>query len=237
MTPLVQVESVSLSFWRGDRETVVLRDVSLQLDPGEFGGIWGRRSVGKTTLAHIVTGLQAPDEGRVVFDGRPLRDPDRDGQLLAQIGLASRRGPELEDMDPLTWISSTLVHVSSWREARRRAREALRRVGIGDVGPLRWSHMSEGERMLASIAQAIVREPRLLVVDDPVAGFAGSDRAEVMELLREIAAEGVAVLMTASEVAELGGVDQIWALDRGHLDGPPARPLGAVVPLRATERP
>jgi ABC-type multidrug transport system ATPase subunit len=237
MTPLVQVDSVSLSFWRGDRETVVLRDVSLQLDAGEFGGIWGRRSVGKTTLAHVIAGLQVPDEGRVLFDGRELRDPDRDGQLIAQIGLASRHGPELEDMDPVTWISSTLVHVSSWRDARRRARDALNRVGIGEVGQLRWSHLSEGERMLASIAQAIVRGPRLLVVDDPVAGFAGADRAEVMDLLREIAAEGVAVLMTASEVAELGGVDQIWALDRGHLDGPPPRPLGAVVPLRAADRP
>jgi ABC-type branched-subunit amino acid transport system ATPase component len=90
--------------------------------------------------------------------------------------------------------------------------------------------------MLAAIAQAIARGPRLIVVDDPVAGLAGRDRAEIMELLRAIASEGVAVLMTAAELADIHGVDQIWTLDRGRLDGPPARRTGTVVPLRSAGR-
>jgi len=232
--PLVQVESASLSFWRGPRAIEVLREVSLELHAGEFGGIWGRRGAGKTTLARIVAGVQAPDAGRVLFDGRELRDPDRDGELMAQIGLASRRGPDFEHMDALTWIMSTLVHLSPWRTAQRRARAALDRVGIGDVASMPWDHMSDGERMLAAIAQAIARGPRLVIVDDPVAGFGDQDRAEVMDLLRDIAADGVAVLMTAAELSELHGADQIWALDRGRLDGPPPRPMGAVVHLRAS---
>jgi ABC-type cobalamin/Fe3+-siderophores transport system ATPase subunit len=110
---------------------------------------------------------------------------------------------------------------------------ALDRVGAAALADQPWEQLSDGERMLVSIAQAIVRGPRMIVADDPVAGLGGKDRAEIMELLRGVAAEGVAVLMMAAELSELHGADQIWALDRGRLDGPPARPSGIIVPLRS----
>jgi putative ABC transport system ATP-binding protein len=232
MSALLAVESISVSYWRGARATHVLRDVSLALHAGEFGGIWGGRSSGKTTLAKIVAGLLAPATGCVLFDGQSL-NADRRGKLHTQIGLATRRGPEFEDVPVASWIASTMLHHSSWTGALKRARLALDRVGAGDLADKPWEHLSDGERMLASIAQAIVRGPRLIVADDPVAGLGGKDRAEIMELLRGIAAEGVAVLMMAAELSELHGADQIWALDRGRLDGPPARPMGTVVPLRS----
>ncbi|MET0604675.1 MAG: ABC transporter ATP-binding protein [Baekduia sp.] len=232
MSSLLVVESISASYWRGARATHVLRDVSLSLDAGEFGGVWGGRSSGKTTLAKVVTGLLAPGAGRVVFDGRDL-DADRRGELHTQIGFATRRGPEFEDVPVVSWIASTMLHHSSWTGALKRARLALDRVGAAELAEEPWEHLSDGERMLASIAQAIVRGPRLIVADDPVAGLGGKDRAEIMELLRGVAAEGVAVLMMAAELSELHGADQIWALDRGRLDGPPERPGGIVVPLRS----
>lgn len=232
MSPLLVAEAISVSYWRGSRATHVLREVSLSLDAGEFGGVWGGRSSGKTTLARVVTGLLAPETGRVVFDGQDL-DSDRRGRLHTQIGLATRRGPEFEDVPVASWIASTMLHHSSWTGALKRARSALDRVGAAELADKPWEHLSDGERMLASIAQAIVRSPRLIVADDPVAGLGGKDRAEIMELLRSVAAEGVAVLMMAAELSELHGADQIWALDRGRLDGPPARPTGTVVPLRS----
>jgi ABC-type multidrug transport system ATPase subunit len=234
MNALLTVESVSVSYWRGPRPTHVLRDVSLTLGAGEFGGIWGSRSAGKTTLAKVVAGLLTPSSGRVTFDGHEVSEPDRGGALHAQIGLATRHGPEFDDISVADWIASTLLHNCSWREALKRARLALDRVGVAETADKPWEHLANGERMLVAIAQAIVRGPRLLVADDPVAGLGGRERAEVMELLRGIAAEGVAVLMMAAELTELHGADQIWALDRGRLDGPPARPMGTVVPLRNT---
>lgn len=234
MAALLEVRAISLTFWRGVHATKIFQDVSFDLEAGELGGIWGRRGSGKTTLALVAAGVQPTDAGSVLLDGRELRDPDRDRDLLAQIGFASRRGPELEDMDAVTWISSTLVHLCSWRDARHRARTALDRVGLSDAATLVWGHMSDGERMLAAIAQAIVRGPRLLVVDDPVGGLGGRDRAEIMALLRGFADEGVAVLVTAAELRELHGLDQIWSLDRGRLDGPPRRAGAEIVPLRAS---
>lgn len=233
MTALLELQSVNLSYWRGLRATHVLRDVSFELHEREFGGVWGRRGSGKTTLAGIAAGVLAPTSGTVLFDGKPLGTLAPDGALLGQIGLANRQGPEFDDMNAMAWIATTLVHLTSWRTAQLRARTAVDRVGLGDAALMAWRDMSDGERMLVAIAQAIARGPRLLIVDDPVAGLGGRDRADILELLRGIAAEGVAVLMTAAELVELRGLDQIWALDGGRLDGPPRRPMGDVVPLRS----
>jgi ABC-type multidrug transport system ATPase subunit len=233
MTALLALESVTVSYWRGARVVHVLHDVSFDLHAGELGGIWGSRSSGKTTLAKVVAGLLTPSSGRVLLDGHDVT-ADRGGELHAQIGLAMRHGPEFDDVPVVAWIASTLLHNCSWGSALKRARVALDRVGAAETADRPWEHLSDGERMLASIAQAIVRGPRLVVADDPVAGLGGRDRAEIMELLRGIAAEGVGVLIMAAELTELHGSEQIWALDRGRLDGPPARPMGTVVPLRSS---
>jgi ABC-type multidrug transport system ATPase subunit len=230
MTALLRVNTVSMCHWRGQRAVTALEDVSLDLGAGEFGGVWGDRGAGKTTLARIVVGLLTPDRGRVTLDGRPLQAGA--GMMDGRIGFAARRGPVLEGLAIQKWIATTMLDGCSWRDAMRQAHEALGRVGAADLGDEEWGGLSDSERMLAAIAYAIARNPRLLVVDDPVAGLGVVGRATVMELLRSIAGEGVAVLMTAADVTELHGANRIWALERGRLDGPPARPLATVVSLR-----
>jgi ABC-type multidrug transport system ATPase subunit len=235
VTALLTLDAVSMRYWRGRRPIQVLRDVSLDLEAGEFGGIWGDRSAGKTTIAKIAAGVLSPDEGRVTFGGQRLSDATRQahgGALHAQIGLATRRGPEMDGLSVEAWIASTMLNSHPWRDAVRRAHLALERVGAADIGAESWENLADGERMLVAIAQAIVRGPRLLVVDDPVAGLGASRRAEIMELLHSIVGVGVAVLMTAAELVELQGADRIWSLADMRLDGPPARPMGTVVPLR-----
>jgi ABC-type multidrug transport system ATPase subunit len=234
---LLQVDSVSVRYWRGRHVTQVLEDVSLEAAPGELCGIWGDRSAGKTTLARVLAGVQAVDRGRVVFDGTVLADAAglAGGAVpRAEIGFASRVGPRLEDLAVEEWIASRLVNSHRWRRAIECARVALAQVGVADVGGELWPNLSNSEQMLVAIAQAIVRRPRLLVVDDPVAGLGVEGRVNVMGLLRAIADQGVAVVITAADVAELRGADRIWALEDGRLSGPPAPVLGTVVPLRPT---
>lgn len=236
MTALLTVESVSVRYWRGSRPIQVLRDVSLDLEAGEFGAIWGDRGAGKSTLAKVVAGVLAPDEGSLTFGGHRLTDEARQehrGALHAQIGLATRYGPEIEELPVEAWIASTMLNSCSWRAALQRSHLALERVGAADVGAESWENLSDGERMLVAIAQAIVRGPRMLVVDDPVAGLGPRQRAEIIELLHSIARVGVAVLMTAADLAELQGADRIWSLADGRLEGPPTRPMATVVPLRS----
>jgi ABC-type multidrug transport system ATPase subunit len=235
--PVLKLDGVSFSYRRGSRSLRVLDRVSLDLMAGELAGVWGRRSTGKSTLAHIAAGVVRPDKGSVLLGGRSLSGDDRSGVLHAQIGLATRRGPELEEMPVEDWIASALLTSCSYREAMRVAHVALDRAGVGHLGGVSWEELSDGERMLMSIAQAIVRGPRVLIVDDPLAGAGAEERDELMTLLRSIAATGVAVLMTAAELVELRGADRIWSLRDGRVEGPTVRPGGTVVDLRSSARP
>jgi ABC-type cobalamin/Fe3+-siderophores transport system ATPase subunit len=114
------------------------------------------------------------------------------------------------------------------REATRRAQLALERVSAGDVGAEPWRNLSDGERTLVAIARAMVRAPRLLLVDDPSTGLGLLERGEIVGLLRSIAEQaGIAVLMTASDLAEVQGAHVIWSLAGGRLTG--RRAEGATV--------
>jgi ABC-type multidrug transport system ATPase subunit len=106
---LLKLDAVSLCYQRGRRSIQVLHDVALALAPGELAGVWGRRGVGKTTLAHVAAGVLSPDSGSVLLDGEPLTDEtrrSRRGVLHAQVGLETRRGPEIHEMAVEDWIAS-----------------------------------------------------------------------------------------------------------------------------------
>jgi putative ABC transport system ATP-binding protein len=229
--PVLRLDEVSVSYQRGRRSLLVLDRVSMELETGELAGVWGRRGAGKSTLAHVAAGVLLPDSGSVLLDGLPLLGDNRRGALRAQIGLATRRGPEIQEMPVEDWIASALLTSHRYREGLRLAHVALDRVGATHLGAASWEELSDGERMLVAIAQGIVRGPRVLIVDDPLAGMGAEERDEVMTLLRAIATTGVAVLMTAAELMELGGVERIWSLRAGRVAGPTVRPAGTVVDL------
>lgn len=223
MSALLHLESVSKRHWRGHRALDVLVDGDLELDAGQIGAVWGGRGAGKTTLLELAAGLQEPDSGRVLFDGRDIAQLSRreTGALLhTSIGVATRVGPSSRELSVKDWTAMALLDRVSWREGQRRAHRVLERVGAAEIVDERWDDLSDGERTLASIARAIVREPRLLLVDDPSAGLGLLQRGEIMALLRSIAEDaGISVLMTAAEATEIQGAQLIWSLAGGRLTG------------------
>lgn len=234
--PLV-FDDVSKRFWRGNRPVDVLDEVSLELAAGEFAAVWGPRSAGKSTLLELAAGLQHPDSGRVLLDGEDVAELSRKRRatlLHSRIGIATRVGPATHDLAVSQWIAMALMDRMTWRDALRNAGRALARVGASDVAQERWSDLSDGERTLVSVARAVVRQPRVLLVDDPSAGLGLLERGEIAALLKSIADDaGVAVLMTAAEVTEIQGAGTVWSLAGGRLIGRPAQPAGTVLAFPA----
>lgn len=236
-SPRLLVEDVSVRLWRGSRSLQVLDGVSLQLGPGELGGIWADRSAGKTTLTRVIAGASRIENGRVLLDGETVVDgADRDRRVVIHpaIGLASRQGPAMPDLPVEEWVAQTMIASCGWPAALRQAAVALDRVGAGQLGRERWTHLADSERTLVAIAYAIARGPRLLLVDDLVAGLGAWRRECVLGLLHEIARAGVTVLMTSTEVADLKGADHIWSLEAGRLIESAPRPTADILHLRPT---
>ncbi len=227
---LLSLRAVRKSYWRGAHELQVLTDVSIEMSAGEFVAVWGKRGAGKTTLLKIAAGLEAPDGGSVHFEGKDLAamSESAHAQLMRErIGWVRRAGPR-SDLSMLDYVALPLLVEHGQRRARSRAYDALARVGMSECASQRWESLSDGERALTGIAHGIVRNPRLLLIDDPTANLGVREREDVNELLRSLSGEeGLAVLMTAPGMPAAMGSDEITVLSGGRLLTPPSGPAPA----------
>ncbi|HMJ04208.1 MAG TPA: ATP-binding cassette domain-containing protein [Conexibacter sp.] len=229
---LLAFEHVRKSYWRGRHEVVVLDDVSFELDSAELAAVFGRRASGKTTLLRVAAGIEAPDGGRVLFDGQDARSrrTPRLAGIHERIGWVGRHRPFSSGLRMLHHVALPLLGRVDAREAERRATRALKQVGAGDFANARWHELSDAERMLVTIAHAIVRDPALLLADDPTSGLGLEERETVLALLRSIAEErGMAVLTTVPEVPDMLRSHRVMSLGDGELIQPAPRAPGGVI--------
>ncbi|HXE45743.1 MAG TPA: ATP-binding cassette domain-containing protein [Conexibacter sp.] len=229
---LLALERVSKSHWRGRHEIVVLDEVSLEVDRGELVAIFGQRAAGKTTLLRIAAGIEAPDGGSVRFEGRELADGRfrRLGGIHPRIGWVGRQAPFASGMRMLDHVALPLLKAVPAEKAERRATRALKRVGAGELASARWHELSDAERTLVTIAHAIVREPALLLADDPTSGLGVEERETVLGLLRSIADEQqTAVLATIPEIPDALRSHRVLSLSDGELIQATRRAPGEVI--------
>jgi ABC-type multidrug transport system ATPase subunit len=221
---LLRLDAVSQSYWRGSHEIAALRDVSLEVDPGEVFAVYGSRNAGKTTLLRIAAGFEPPDSGKVSFLGKDFSSLSR-RQLARlhreQIGWVERAGPHSTDLPIRDYLALPLYRELGRREAHRRAVAALERVGAADCAAESWDDLSDSVRVLIAIAHALAREPRLLIIDDPTAGLGVIDRERILVLVRSAAEDGgLGVLIAVPDLPAMLHASQIRSLSRGRLIGP-----------------
>jgi putative ABC transport system ATP-binding protein len=213
----------------------VLRSVSLTIAPGELVAVLGRRRSGRTTLLSVAAGVEPPTEGVVRFDGVDMAKRSTLGVEHGVGFCASAFPPAMggtvaeQVMTPLLAGNVGLV------AAHRAAEAALRRVGAEENANRSAAELSHSEATRVVLARALVMTPRLLVIDEPLAGVPlARERDELLDLLRDIAhRDRVSVFMTVDDSAELAGADRALTIDAGELRGDTSeRPPADVVPLR-----
>ena len=229
--PLLTVEKVSRRY-RLPRETLLrpgrvvaaVSGVSLHLNRGETLGVVGESGSGKSTLARLVMAFEAPDEGRVLFDGADLATlPAR-----ALRRLRSRFQMVFQDpagsLDPrrsVGWSVAEALHALpdlARADRERRAREALASVGLSPEDAHKHPHeFSGGQRQRIAIARAIAPDPDLIVADEAVSALDVSVQAQVLNLLMEIQARtGAALLFISHDLAVVSSIcDRVMVMRRG----------------------
>ena len=134
--PLLRLTGVSKSYWHGSLQAVAVADVSLELQAGELVAIWGQRGSGKTTLARLAAGLQAPDEGAVAFNGEAMAVARSSSTPLLRdgIGWVAACRPSSEDLRSVVdYVALPLLGKHSPRSARRRAERSAETSRCGRV--------------------------------------------------------------------------------------------------------
>lgn len=232
---LLDLESVTTSYRRGRFQTTVLRDVSLLTEPGKLVSIYGERNSGKTALLRIAGGFEQPDSGRVRFAGTDLVGLAENELAVIhreKIGWIDRTGPRSTELDVATYVGLPFYARFGPRRARRYAIEALADVGTEGCAKKSWDELPDVTRVLCAIVRAMIREPKLLIADDPTAGLGILDREHVCGVLRGLAEnDGVGVLMAVPDMPSMLHAHDVHLLTRGRLLAPPATPRDGDAPL------
>jgi ABC-2 type transport system ATP-binding protein len=180
--------------------TRALEDVTLAVPPGQVHGLLGANGAGKTTLLRILFGLIAPDAGSVELLGRPLGGP---GSAALDHVAGFVEGPSFYPYLTAAANLSLLARLDGGDPSRARVERALERVGLRERAEDRVSGYSTGMRQRLGIAAALLRAPRLLLLDEPTSGLDPAGARSVAALVRELAADGVAVLLCSHQIGEL----------------------------------
>jgi putative ABC transport system ATP-binding protein len=228
---LLALEQVGKHYASGAKSRIALRDISFEVEPGQLVAVWGRRRSGRSTLLRVAAGIERPDTGTVRLEGEdiytlPTRGLDEIGYCRTSFRPAE--GQLILDHLLLGQMSRGVKAAN----ARIRASEALRRVGSERLAARRPGDLDAAERVRVAIARALVRQPRLLVIDEPVIGVDLLARDGILSLLRSLADEGTAVLTSTAETAGLENADRALALSDGELNASAVPDTAAVIPLR-----
>jgi ABC-type ATPase involved in cell division len=223
MAPLLSLTHVTKRYADGRHKTLVLDDVSLQIDEGDFVGMWGPKRSGKSTLLRVMAGIERPDSGEVSFLDRDLASmPARKRSRLLR-----RRGIALASSNWQTQVVRPVVELvalagggdgTPMRDARTLARESLARVQATDCADVRTDRLTLGERLRVALAMALVREPRLLLVDEPAVLPSPIESDELYGLLRSLGEDrSLAVVIASENVAATAGTLRTMAVSSGEV--------------------
>ena len=224
--PTVQGMNLTRTFGSGETMTTALRDVSLDLYPGQLALLMGPSGSGKSTLLAVLSGLLKPDVGRVHTLERDLwklSEREREQFRLRYCGFIFQG----YNLFPALTARQQLEMVLRWgkgmpaREARQRANEMLALLGMAKKGDLRPSQLSGGEKQRVAIGRALIKEPTFCFADEPTAALDWKHGEQVIELLRVAAHDGGAtILVVAHDARIIPHVDRVFHLEDGCLVEP-----------------
>lgn len=199
MPEILRMENIYKSYYMGDEELEVLHDVNLSVHSGEFLSILGPSGSGKSTMMNIIGCLDVPTSGSYVLSGNtPL---DLDEVELArvrnkEIGFVFQNFQLLPRMTALQNVELPLIYSKlSITERKKRARQMLERVGLGDKIKNLPNQLSGGQQQRVAIARALVTQPSILLADEPTGALDQKTGAQVMQLFEDLNKEGSTIIM------------------------------------------
>jgi ABC-type lipoprotein export system ATPase subunit len=203
---LIKLENITKTYHLGEMDVPVLKGVSMTVERGELVALMGTSGSGKSTLMNILGCLDRPTSGEYWLDGQEVGSLSSDeramvrnrkiGFVFQSFNLLARTSAIENVMMPLSYTAS---HLSD-REARDRAIELLRRVGLGDRMDHEPSQLSGGQQQRVAIARALINKPPLLFADEPTGNLDSRTSEEILEMFRRLNEdEGITIMLVTHE--------------------------------------
>jgi len=220
---LIDLQDVVKTYQTGAGDLTVLKDITLQVEPGEFISVVGPSGSGKSTLLNMITGVDRPTGGKVFIGGQAVHQ-------LGENQLARWRGQNVgvifqffQLLPTLTILENVMLpmdfcRVYRRRERKRRAMHLLDQVDIASHAQKLPSALSGGEQQRAAIARALANDPPLVVADEPTGNLDTTTANDVFALFEDLVSQGKTMMVVTHDQSLSARTQRVLHLLDGHLD-------------------
>lgn len=204
---MLQLKNITKNYLSGDNEVQALKGINIEFRENEFVSILGQSGCGKTTLLNIIGGLDRYTSGDLIINGKStkeFKDKDWDTYRNHSVGFVFQSYNLIPHQTVLANVELALTISGVGKtERRKRAIEALQKVGLGDQINKKPNQMSGGQMQRVAIARALVNDPDILLADEPTGALDSKTSVQVMEILKEISKDKLIIMVTHNpELAE-----------------------------------
>ena len=218
---MVKLENIEKVYRADGVETVALRDVSLEVNEGEFVAIMGPSGCGKTTLLNIIGMLDVPTSGRYLFDGESvgdMKESERAKVRKGQIGFVFQSFNLIDELTVEENVELPLPYLGIPKKQRKEmVEEVLRRMVISHRAHHFPQQLSGGQQQRVAVARAVVMKPKLILADEPTGNLDSKNGMEVMQLLTQLNEQGTTVIMVTHSERDAGYAQRIVNLFDGQI--------------------
>ena len=218
---MIKVENLTKKFTRNGRDFDAVRNVSLEVKNGEFAAIIGHSGSGKTTLFNMIAGLIAPLSGKIYIDGSEITAMAENEKAVFRnqnMGYVLQGQSLLNNFTILDNICMPAYLSSNSKEFRERALELLKQIGLEEFSKEYPSNLSGGEIRRVSIVRAMLNQPKVILADEPTSNLDPENSHKVMQMLKDISAQGTTVILSTHELEYLSYVDTVFKMNQGKLE-------------------
>ena len=217
---MIKVKDISRSY----KDTVVLNNVSLEINKGDFTAVMGPSGSGKSTLLYSISSMDNPDEGEVVFEGidvYKLSESELSKFRLNKMGFVFQNSQMLKNLSIFDNIilPGMVAKRESIEVVRARATELMSKMGIEDIKDRDIREVSGGQLQRAAICRAMINSPEILFMDEPTGALNSEAASQVMEILKKLNQEGISIMLVTHDAKMASMAKKVIYIKDGKLAG------------------
>ena len=217
---MINVKNISKSY----KDAIVLNNVSLEINKGDFTAFMGPSGSGKSTLLYSISSMDNPDEGEVIFEGidvYKLSESELSKFRLNKMGFVFQNSQMLKNLSILDNIilPGMVAKRESIEVVRARATELMSKMGIEDIKDRDIREVSGGQLQRAAICRAMINSPEILFMDEPTGALNSEAASQVMEILKKLNQEGISIMLVTHDAKMASMAKKVIYIKDGKLAG------------------
>ena len=217
---MIKVKNISKLY----KDAVVLNNVSLEINKGDFTAVMGPSGSGKSTLLYSISSMDNPDEGEVIFEGidvYKLSESELSKFRLNKMGFVFQNSQMLKNLSIFDNIilPGMVAKRESIEVVRARATELMSKMGIEDIKDRDIREVSGGQLQRAAICRAMINSPEILFMDEPTGALNSEAASQVMEILKKLNQEGISIMLVTHDAKMASMAKKVIYIKDGKLAG------------------